>query len=75
MIHSIYFNVIQVFRMGDDYTPQLSNVIIAKMLSCTSEGQCTMKILRKQKIFPIQEKRCNIVKTLKLILLLYRRPR
>ena len=34
--------------MGADYTPQLSSVILGKILSCNQEGsQYTLKILRK----------------------------
>lgn len=38
---------LQVFRMGEDYTPQLSDVIIANILSTSADGsQYTLKLLR-----------------------------
>ncbi|XP_058807448.1 uncharacterized protein LOC131673454 [Phymastichus coffea] len=36
----------KVFKIGEDYTPQISNVIIAQILSSSAEGsQYTMKLL------------------------------
>jgi hypothetical protein len=43
-----FFDFLKVFRMGEDYTPQLSNLIIAKVISYDSKAlQYILKILRE----------------------------